>query len=260
MPRSEPMPGRPIPAPGGRVAGSRPALPGHGRSKQVPRYADGRLAVAVAQPDQEVITVSAIPARRARTTRLARTLGLDGNPLRRATDRAMTWIRLGLLAAFLAGGPLAAIGAGNWMYHAGMTQARAQAADRHSARAVLLEPAVPPVTTAASGGDGQAQALAQWQGPGTAPRTGEVLATLGSPAGSTVTVWLDASGKLTRPPLQPAQITDRTIVAAVLAPAVLALSLLTALRLAQRLADRRRLAAWDAAWSTVGPQWTRRRP
>ncbi len=33
--------------------------------------------------------------------------------------------------------------------------------------------------------------------------------------------------------------------------------LLTALRLArlaQRLADRRRLAAWDAAWSTVGPQ------
>ena len=83
--------------------------------------------------------MSAIPARRARTTRLARTLGLDGNPLRRATDRAMIWIRLGLLAAFLAGGPLAAIGAGHWMYHAGMTEARAQAADRHSARAVLLE-------------------------------------------------------------------------------------------------------------------------
>ena len=49
--------------------------------------------------------MSAIPARRARTTRLARTLGLDGNPLRQATDRAMTWIRIGLLAAFLAGGP-----------------------------------------------------------------------------------------------------------------------------------------------------------
>ena len=87
--------------------------------------------------------MSAIPARPPRTTRLARTLGLDGNPLRRATDRAMTWIRVGLLAAFLAGGPLAAIGAGHWMYHAGMTEARAQAADRHSARAVLLEPAGP---------------------------------------------------------------------------------------------------------------------
>lgn len=204
--------------------------------------------------------MSAIPARLPRTTRLARTLGLDGNPLRRATDRAMTCIRLGLLAAFLAGGPLVAIGAGHWMYHAGMTEARAQAAGRHSARAVLLEPAGPPVTTAAPGGDYQARALARWQGPGPAPRSGEVLATSGSPAGSTVTVWLDASGKLTGPPLQPAQITDRVIVVAALAPAVLTLSLLTALRVAQRLADRRRLAAWDAAWSTVGPQWTRRRP
>ena len=172
----------------------------------------------------------------------------------------MIWIRHGLLAAFLAGGPLAAIGAGHWMCHAGMTEARAQAADRHSARAVLLEPAGPPATTAASSGVDQAQALAQWQGPGPAPRTGEVLATLGSPAGSAVTVWLDASGKLTGPPLQPGQITDRIILAAALAPAVLALSLLTALRLAQRLADRRRLAAWDVAWSRVGPQWTRRRP
>jgi hypothetical protein len=78
-------------------------------------------------------------------------------------------------------------------------------------------------------------------GPGHRPRTGEVLATLGSPAGSAVTVWLDAAGNLTRPPLQPAQITDRIIVVAALAPTVLALSLLTALLLAQRLADRRRL-------------------
>jgi hypothetical protein len=38
--------------------------------------------------------MSAIPARPPRTTRLARTLGLDGNPMRRATDRVMTWIRI----------------------------------------------------------------------------------------------------------------------------------------------------------------------
>ena len=167
--------------------------------------------------------MSAVPARLPRTTRLARTLGLDGNPLRRATDRAVTWIRVGLLAAFLAGGPLAAIGAGHWMYHAGMTEARAQAAGRHSARAVLLEPAGPPVTTAASSGDDQARALAQWQGPGPAPRTGEVLATLGSPAGSAVTVWLDASGKLTRMTRQTPGATG------------------------QRPCDR--WAAWRAAWS-----------
>jgi hypothetical protein len=201
-----------------------------------------------------VITVSAIPSRPPKTTRLARALGLDGNPLRRATDRAVAWIRVGMLAAFLTGGPLAAIGAGQWMYHAGMTEARAQAADRHSARAVLLEPTPPPTTIAAARGDDQAWALAQWEGTGAAPRTGKVLATLGSPAGSAVTVWVDASGKLTGPPLQPAQITDRTIAVAALVPAVLTLSLLTALWLAHRLADRRRLAAWDTAWSTVGPR------
>ena len=204
--------------------------------------------------------MSVKPSRPPRTTRLARALGLDGNPLRRSTDRAVAWIRVGTLAAFLTGGPLAAIGAGHWMYHAGTAEARAQAADRHSARAVLLEPVTPPVTIAAASGDDQAWVLAQWQGTGTAPRTGKVPATVGSPAGSAVTVWLDASGKLTGPPLQPGQVTDRTIAVAVLVPGVLALSLLTAQSLAQRLADRRRLAAWDAAWSTVGPQWTRRKP
>ena len=204
--------------------------------------------------------MSAIPSRPPRTRRLARTLGLDGNPLRRATDRAMTWTRVGLLAAFLTCGPLAAIGAGHWMSHAGMTEARAQAADRHSARAVLLEPAPPPVTMAAAMGGEQAWALAQWEGTGAAPRTGEVLAAPGSPARSAVTVWLNASGKLTGPPLQPGQVTDRTIAVAALVPTALALSLLTALWLAERLAGRRRLAAWDTAWATVGPQWTRRRP
>jgi hypothetical protein len=56
--------------------------------------------------------VSAIPARPPRITRLARTLGLDGNPPRRATDRVLTWIRIGPLAAFPASGPLTAIAAG----------------------------------------------------------------------------------------------------------------------------------------------------
>jgi len=37
--------------------------------------------------------------------RLARALGLDRNPLRRATDRAEVWIRVGLLGIFLIAGP-----------------------------------------------------------------------------------------------------------------------------------------------------------
>ena len=53
----------------------------------------------------------AVPGRPTLRTRLARALGLDGNPLRRASDRAEAWIRAGLLVVFLVAGPLAAIAA-----------------------------------------------------------------------------------------------------------------------------------------------------
>ena len=68
------------------------------------------------------------PGRPRGLTRLARALGLDRNPLRRATDRAEAWIRAGLLAVFLIAGPMAALGAGHWAYHAGTTAARVPAA------------------------------------------------------------------------------------------------------------------------------------
>ena len=46
--------------------------------------------------------------------RLARALGLERNPLRRASDRAEAWIRVGLLAVFLIAGPMTALAAGGW--------------------------------------------------------------------------------------------------------------------------------------------------
>jgi hypothetical protein len=39
----------------------------------------------------------------------------------------------------------------------------------------------------------------------------------------------------------------------------MALVLLIALRLIQRLLDWRRMAAWEAAWRAIGPRWTGRR-
>ena len=46
-----------------------------------------------------------IPGRPSPAARLARALGLDGNPLRRASDRAEAWIRVGVLVVFLAALP-----------------------------------------------------------------------------------------------------------------------------------------------------------
>jgi len=67
-----------------------------------------------------------MPGRPRGSTRLARALGLDGNPLRRASDRAEAWIRIGLLAVFLIAGPMVALGAGGWAYHAEITAAPGQ--------------------------------------------------------------------------------------------------------------------------------------
>ena len=155
-------------------------------------------------------------------TRLARALGLDRNPLRRATDRAEAWIRVGLLAVFLIAGPMAALGAGHWAYHAGTTAARVPAAPAHRVKPAALQQA-PTITDLPRVGQGGRRAGAPGEGTGPSARTGEVLA-------------------------------------AVMTLAAMALALLAVLRLALAFLSRRRLAAWETAWSRVGPQWSKRRP
>ncbi len=114
-----------------------------------------------------------MPGRPRGSTWLARALGLDGNPLRRASDRAEAWIRVGLLGVFLIAGPVAALGVGGWAYHAGITAARVQAAPAHRVKAAAFEPASVPTHL-----DRTDQAWAWNRGQSTAPsaRSGEVLA------------------------------------------------------------------------------------
>ena len=72
-------------------------------------------------------------------------------------------------------------------------------------------------------------------------------------------VWVDATGQLTGPPLQPSQVRSQAQLAAIIAPFVLGFILLWAGQLAKHLLDRRRLAGLDAEWRATGPQWTRQR-
>lgn len=156
-------------------------------------------------------------------TRLARALGLDRNPLRRATDRAEAWIRVGLLAVFLIAGPMAAGAAGAWAYHAGISGARVQTAQTsHDAPAVALQPVF-------AGGLAKADARSQ--------------------------AWLRAQSRDTAASARAGE-----VLAEVMTLALMALALLAALRLTGAFLTRRRLAAWETAWTRVGPQWSRGRP
>jgi hypothetical protein len=173
-------------------------------------------------------------------------------------DRAEAAIVAGLLTAFLIGGPLAELFAGQWAYGAGLRAERAQQAVRHRVAAVLLASA----PAAAPTGDAAVLwpwARARWAAPDGAQRTGAVAAPPGARAGSTVLVWTDTSGRLTGPPLQHKQVAGQAGFAAGLAVAGLSLVLWCCGIWSYRALGKRRLAAWDADWRVTGPRWTSRR-
>ena len=183
---------------------------------------------------------------------LWRELRPDRNPLRRACDRAEAVLLAVLLTAFLIGVPLAAVVAGEWQYSTALRVERAQAA-WHLVSAVLL------ATAPAPGYAGYEAAVpATWAVPGGARRTGAIAAPAGTPAGAAVTLWVDASGRPRGTPLRGGQVVGQAIVTAVIAVAAVGLSLLCIAALARWVLARRRLAAWDAEWRVIGPQWTSR--
>jgi hypothetical protein len=193
--------------------------------------------------------------------RLARRLGLDGNPLRRATDRAEAWIRIGLLAVFLIAGPMVTVATARSAAHRQVTETSAQAADEPGLRAdqaVLVRPATNSAGRFGAARGGQVWVRARLERGSAAGRTVEVPARVGSPAGSVVTVWVDASGRVADPEAS-VNSADPVILTAVVTPLILGLALGVAASVARLCLNRRRLAGWEAAWSAVEPRWTGRR-
>ena len=163
----------------------------------------------------------------------------------------------GLLAAFLAGAPLIAVAAGNWAQAAGLRQQRAQRS-WHQVPAVLLQ-AAPHQAAFKQWSAPTAWVRARWSTPAVHARVGELPAPPGGQAGTRLLVWADRSGLLAGTPLTGDVITARVIAAGIVAVSGLAVVLLGVAQAARWLLDRRRLAAWEAAWTSFGPQWTRRR-
>jgi hypothetical protein len=163
----------------------------------------------------------------------------------------------GLLAAFLAGAPLIAIAAGSWARAGALREQRAQRS-WHQVPAVLLQ-AAPRPTTFRHRSSWTVWVRARWTPPGRQARYGEIPAPPGSRAGSRQLVWADRAGPAGGVPLTHDEITARVIAVGMLAPADLAIVAIGLAGEARWLLDRRRLAAWEAAWTSIGAGWTRRR-
>jgi hypothetical protein len=191
-----------------------------------------------------------------RRERLARKLGLDANPLRRRTDRMTACLGAVLLVMFLAAAPLLVLATISWAGHSGAAEQRSQRG-WHEVSAVLLRSA--PAPAAFAGGlYGGTWVPAKWTAPDGRPRTGEIDVITSLAKGQTVPIWVDPTGLPTGPPLTHRAVLARTVLAAALVPVVLAIVLGFVAGVGRWVIDRRRLAGWDAAWASVGPQWTKR--
>jgi hypothetical protein len=197
--------------------------------------------------------------RAGRTARIVRRIGLDGNPMRRATDHVQAILRAVLVTLFVTGGPIGTATIAHGVYAAGLREARVQAAAWHRVPAIVLRATT--IATAwrhpaATGGP--VVLSVRWTMPDGSFRTGQTGYARNAAAGSTVTVWTGGSGRLTHPPFSHAAALDRAVGAAIVTPAVLALLLCAADWAVAQVLDRRRLMSWEADWLTVEPQWTRR--
>jgi hypothetical protein len=172
----------------------------------------------------------------------------DRNPLRRRCDWVEAVIVAGLVAAFILGGSLAALTAGQWTYDTALRNEQADRAALHQVVAVLL-------TTAQ--GWSPAMAQARWTAPDGVRRTGWVPVPPGSSPGSAVRVWIGPAGRPAEPPLRRSQVVGQAVMAAAAAVIALAMLLGGAGLFARHVADRHRLAAWDAQWQMTGPKWSR---
>ena len=163
----------------------------------------------------------------------------------------------GLVAAFLAGAPVAGLAASHAAFGSTLRTATAQRASSQQVRAVLLADA-PGLLSTGSGASVRPSVPARWTAPDGTSRTGEVPAAGHARAGSMVTVWTDRAGRLTLAPVQAGQATGQAVLAAAFTVSSLGL-LLMCIGIAVRYRfDCRRMADLDSEWRAVGPHWSNR--
>ena len=188
-----------------------------------------------------------------RMSRLVRWLA-GRNALRRPVDRIEGAFLVVLSAAFLVAMTVASILAA----HTYQSQ-RAASVGLRPALAILMQ-AGPPYGNLGRFG----QVKARWRDPQGGEQAG-VLTTvttpgiIGTAVGARITVWLDRSGQPVAPPAGPVAMIVNALAVGAAAAGGAGIALVISYALCRLALDRRRLAAWESAWSLTGPRWTTRR-
>ncbi|WP_405884733.1 hypothetical protein OG762_42200 [Streptomyces sp. NBC_01136] len=174
------------------------------------------------------------------------------NPLRRRSDALEAWIVLVAWTLTVLGGVLTGLLA-TQSVEDGLARQRAE---WHSVLA-LLDDDVPKSTASATGAD-MVWAKVHWTAADGSPRAGQARVSVGSPAGTSVTVWTDAEGRLVTKPATPSQAQLRASLVGVLAGVSVGGLPFVGGRLIRGRMERRRMAQWDEEWQRIGPLWGRK--
>ncbi|HJP75260.1 MAG TPA: hypothetical protein VJ914_13380 [Pseudonocardiaceae bacterium] len=184
-----------------------------------------------------------------------RAIGFGRSALRRDIDRVENLVILLAVVFFLLAVPLAVLVGIQARQSGNATMATQPAA--HQTTAILTQNA-PVQSNSLHSGNSVVSALAKWKTSSGQTRTGEVGAFSGQPAGSTVAIWIDASGNQVSPPLTSDDVDLSALLTVIALLVCVLIGIGSGLWLVRLRLNRRRFAAWDEDWRATEPRWTRR--
>ncbi|HEX6444086.1 MAG TPA: hypothetical protein VF053_03285 [Streptosporangiales bacterium] len=187
--------------------------------------------------------------------RLRRWAGLDGNPLRRPSDRLQAWVRLGGLAFAIAGLVVTGIAArGTYTENVVLEHANAAAGYRVTGHVIsATNPDVSPDGTILRG-----MVRVSWRDRAGRPHAQLLVAPTGLHAPkATMPLWIDARGRPSTSPPNAGQPATAAAMTGVLGAGLTVTTAALLYLLAMVPIERRRLAEWQREWTVVEPGWRR---
>jgi hypothetical protein len=180
------------------------------------------------------------------------------NPLRRRSDVVEAWTALVLAVLLCVGAPLAGTVAAWQAYDTAHAAQVTQRAQRPEVPALLVEdaPAAAPATQ--SGNQPLYRVKVRLTEPGKGTQVTHAQVPAGSRRGERTQVWLDARGNGVAPPVSDAAVWQRSLSAGVWAAGGAVGTVLLVRAVIRRVAERHRMAEWEAEWARTGPEWGRR--
>lgn len=178
------------------------------------------------------------------------------NPLRRRSDVVEAWAVLVVAVLLLVVAPLTGVAAGLRAHDQAQDIARAQSADRHHVRAVVLGSVDARLPTVRGDHDHPYRAEVRWTEPGGTTRTASARVPAGTRADDVVTVWFDGRGRSVAPPSNDVAVWQRSVTIGLCAAGGTAWMVLLGRRVERRIALRHRLGEWEREWARTGPRWT----